>query len=173
MDESRKEFEDTIRRQQGSLASLKCEGGGYVAYGTNLLWLGWQAAVNNRQNKTSANNQISGELAQLQNLNSFELAKIRKLAMLLGLPIATTDEELANETGATLSRACAALEKLFAKAPCVAIDQVMEQAQVFASAWSLVGGRFDTGSALEDANEEKANLRLLVLMFALNQKEVG
>jgi hypothetical protein len=42
------------------------------------------------------------------------------------------------------------------------IDAVMEQAQVFASAWSLVGGVFDHGDALETAEQEKANLRALL-----------
>ncbi len=32
-----------------------------------------------------------------------------------------------------------------------AVNQLMEQAQVFASAWSLVGGKFDFGNALEEA----------------------
>ena len=42
------------------------------------------------------------------------------------------------------------------------VDRVMEQAQVFASAWSLVGGRFDTGDGLALAEAEKAALRRLV-----------
>lgn len=42
------------------------------------------------------------------------------------------------------------------------IDAIMEQAQVFASAWSLVGGIFDSGNALETAEQEKANLRALL-----------
>lgn len=44
-------------------------------------------------------------------------------------------------------------------APPADLDRIMEQAQVFASAWSMVGGRFDNGSALEDANAAKAELR--------------
>lgn len=47
-----------------------------------------------------------------------------------------------------------------------AFDQVMEQAQVFASAWSLVGGRFDTGNAMDDAEEAKAELRTMVRSLA-------
>ena len=43
---------------------------------------------------------------------------------------------------------------------------IMAQAQVFASAWSLVGGRFDTGTALDDANDAKAELRTMVLALA-------
>jgi hypothetical protein len=42
------------------------------------------------------------------------------------------------------------------------IEEIMEQAQVFASAWSLVGGVFDHGDALETAEQEKANLRALL-----------
>lgn len=42
------------------------------------------------------------------------------------------------------------------------VEQVMEQAQVFASAWSLVGGPFDTGNGLEQAEEEKERLRALL-----------
>jgi chromosome segregation ATPase len=42
------------------------------------------------------------------------------------------------------------------------IDQIMEQAQVFASAWSLVGGMLDSGNALEDAETEKRDLRQTV-----------
>lgn len=39
---------------------------------------------------------------------------------------------------------------------------VMSQAQVFASAWSLVGGRFDMGYALDDAEQAKAELAEMV-----------
>jgi hypothetical protein len=41
-------------------------------------------------------------------------------------------------------------------------EAIMEQAQVFASAWSLVGGPFDYGGALETAEQEKENLRALL-----------
>lgn len=41
-------------------------------------------------------------------------------------------------------------------------DKIMEQAQVFASAWSLVGGRFDTGNGLEEAEAAKSELSSLV-----------
>ena len=47
-----------------------------------------------------------------------------------------------------------------------AMQQIMEQAQVFASAWSLVGGRFDTGNALDDAEDAKAELRTMVRSLA-------
>ena len=42
------------------------------------------------------------------------------------------------------------------------IDKIMEQAQVFASAWSLVGGRFDGGNAMDDAEVAKNELRQMV-----------
>lgn len=42
------------------------------------------------------------------------------------------------------------------------IDRVMEQAQVFASAWSLVGSRFDKGDGLERAEAEKTALRRML-----------
>ena len=48
-----------------------------------------------------------------------------------------------------------------------AVNVLMEQAQVFASAWSLVGGRFDDGSMLEAAKEAKATLRGLIKALAL------
>lgn len=40
----------------------------------------------------------------------------------------------------------------------MSIEKIMEQTQVYASAWSLVGGRFDAGDGLERAEEEKAVL---------------
>ena len=42
------------------------------------------------------------------------------------------------------------------------IDKIMEQAQVFASAWSLVGGRFDGGNAMDDAEVAKNELHQMV-----------
>ena len=39
---------------------------------------------------------------------------------------------------------------------------IMEQAQVFASGWSLVGGRFDDGNALEFADRAKEELRSML-----------
>lgn len=47
-----------------------------------------------------------------------------------------------------------------------AVSEVMEQAQVFASAWALVGGRFDNGNAMDDADEAKAELRTMVVSLA-------
>lgn len=43
------------------------------------------------------------------------------------------------------------------------IERVMEQAQVFASAWSLVGGRFDTGFALAESKNAKAELKAMLV----------
>jgi len=42
------------------------------------------------------------------------------------------------------------------------IDKVMTQAKVFASAWSLVGSRFDQGGELENAEEQKRELRAML-----------
>jgi hypothetical protein len=42
------------------------------------------------------------------------------------------------------------------------IKEIMEQAQVFASAWSLVGGRFDDGSMLGEAETAKAELSCVI-----------
>jgi hypothetical protein len=38
-------------------------------------------------------------------------------------------------------------------------DKVMAQVQVFASAWSLVGGRFDDGTMLDQSKLAKEQLR--------------
>jgi len=43
------------------------------------------------------------------------------------------------------------------------VDSVMEQAQVFASSWSLVGGRFDDGTQHEQALQEKEALRAMLV----------
>lgn len=50
----------------------------------------------------------------------------------------------------------------------ISIDAVMEQAQVFASAWALVDGPFDSGNALENAEEAKAELRDMLEDFFSN-----
>lgn len=50
----------------------------------------------------------------------------------------------------------------------ISIDSVMSQAQVFASAWSLVGGPFDNGDALENAEEAKEELREMLEEFFSN-----
>ncbi len=39
------------------------------------------------------------------------------------------------------------------------IDAIMEQAQVFASAWAFYGGPFDQGDGKEQAEREEARLR--------------
>lgn len=52
-------------------------------------------------------------------------------------------------------------------------ERIMEQAQVFASAWSISGGPFDDGDAMETANEEKAELQRMVEAMALEQPAFG
>ena len=47
----------------------------------------------------------------------------------------------------------------------ITIDTLMEQAQVFASAWSLVGGIFDQGNQRQLAGEEKARLEEMLEDF--------
>ncbi|MEI1392233.1 hypothetical protein, partial [Klebsiella pneumoniae] len=42
------------------------------------------------------------------------------------------------------------------------INAIMEQAQVFASAWSLIGGIFDNGDAQVNAEQERSDLRELL-----------
>jgi hypothetical protein len=46
--------------------------------------------------------------------------------------------------------------------PVAWVDSVMAQAQVFASAWSLVGGQFDFGNGLKDAEQAEAELRAML-----------
>ncbi|QZA80883.1 hypothetical protein [Deefgea piscis] len=43
------------------------------------------------------------------------------------------------------------------------VEQIMAQASVYASAWSLVGGRFDDGDGLAHAEQMKAELRQMLL----------
>ena len=49
-------------------------------------------------------------------------------------------------------------------------DGIMDQAQVYASSWSLVGGIFDNGEMLEDAQAAKVELRGMV-QAALDGKD--
>lgn len=44
------------------------------------------------------------------------------------------------------------------------LDEIMEQAQVFASTYSLAGGRFDDGTKFQQSQEEKAELRRLIAL---------
>jgi hypothetical protein len=53
--------------------------------------------------------------------------------------------------------------KLVPVMPAAWIDSVMEQAQVFASAWSLVGSRFDSGNEMKNAEQAKAELRVMLI----------
>lgn len=47
----------------------------------------------------------------------------------------------------------------------ITIEQIMEQAKVYASAWSLVGGPFDQGNLLQQADLEKQVLLELLIAF--------
>lgn len=47
----------------------------------------------------------------------------------------------------------------------ITIETLMEQAQVYASAWSLVGGPFDGGDQLANADKEKADLEEMLEDF--------
>jgi len=46
--------------------------------------------------------------------------------------------------------------------PVAWVDSGIGQARVFASAWSVVDGRFDSGNGLEDAEQAKAELRAML-----------
>ncbi|MDF3932110.1 host nuclease inhibitor protein [Pseudomonas citronellolis] len=51
----------------------------------------------------------------------------------------------------------------------ISIDSIMQQAQVFASAWSVVGGPFDgDGGAMESAQDAKDELREMLEDFFSN-----
>ena len=52
------------------------------------------------------------------------------------------------------------------------LQEIMSQAQVFASAWSLVGGRFDGGNAMDEAEVAKNELHQMVAE-ALAQPQQG
>lgn len=49
--------------------------------------------------------------------------------------------------------------------PKITIEHIIEQAQVYASAWALVGGPFDQGNQLEVAKAEKSNLEDMLEEF--------
>lgn len=53
------------------------------------------------------------------------------------------------------------------------VDNAMAQAQVFASAWSLVGSRFDQGNELDNALHEKAKLQQLVTDVVTSESTHG
>ena len=42
------------------------------------------------------------------------------------------------------------------------VDEIMEQAQLFASTWALINSRFDNGDLLSIANDAKVELRVMV-----------
>lgn len=52
-------------------------------------------------------------------------------------------------------------------------EQLMSQAQVFASAWSLIDGPFGGESSLDDANDEKDELeRMIDQLIELHEAQV-
>ncbi|PPA77669.1 hypothetical protein C4E15_06580 [Achromobacter spanius] len=53
------------------------------------------------------------------------------------------------------------------------IEAIMEQAQVFASAWAFLGGPFDNGSGLEQAERERAALRALLSKLRAEGVQAG
>ncbi|CAB3899748.1 hypothetical protein [Achromobacter deleyi] len=53
------------------------------------------------------------------------------------------------------------------------IEAIMEQAQVFASAWAFFGGPFDNGSGLEQAERERSNLRALLSKLRAEGVQAG
>jgi hypothetical protein len=53
------------------------------------------------------------------------------------------------------------------------IEAIMEQAQVFASAWAFLGGPFDNGSGLEQAERERSNLRALLSKLRAEGVQAG
>lgn len=42
------------------------------------------------------------------------------------------------------------------------VESLMSQAQVFASAWALVGSHFDRGGCFDDAEEAKSELKAML-----------
>jgi hypothetical protein len=51
------------------------------------------------------------------------------------------------------------------------LNEIMELAQVFASAWSLVGSRFDDGNMLHEAETAKKELRQMIASYQAKGKE--
>lgn len=47
----------------------------------------------------------------------------------------------------------------------ITLDNIMEQAQVYASAYSLIGGNLDDGSMYEVAEKEKEELKKMIKLF--------
>jgi hypothetical protein len=69
------------------------------------------------------------------------------------------------ETDRKRDEASTALRQLLeqpVQEPVAWVDSVMEQAQVFASAWALVGSRFDSGNEMENAEQQKKELRAML-----------
>lgn len=53
------------------------------------------------------------------------------------------------------------------------IDEIMEQAQVFASGWAMVGSRFDDGGALDEAEGSKVVLRYMIAAALAEARREG
>lgn len=51
------------------------------------------------------------------------------------------------------------------------VDDVMVDAQTFASAWSLVGRQFDNGQMLGEAQAAKAEIRAAILAYGKAQRD--
>lgn len=80
---------------------------------------------------------------------------------LIGTGILTAEADYERRIRSALAEQPAPVEAV-AAVPAGWIDKVMEQAQVFASCYSLVGGKFDDGSRMAQSEEEKAALRALL-----------
>lgn len=52
------------------------------------------------------------------------------------------------------------------------VDDIMCQAQVFASTWALIGGQFDNGILFEDSEHEKEVLRTMIAQLATLQAKL-
>jgi hypothetical protein len=89
---------------------------------------------------------------------SKEAMKLALEALLAATPVKAKDPQMQAVAIVALQEALAEPQQ----EPVAWVDSVMEQAQVFASAWSLVGGRFDSGNGLEEAKQAKAELRAML-----------
>jgi hypothetical protein len=79
--------------------------------------------------------------------------------------LACTDSEPGSRAFEREEEAITAIKEALAQPeqePVAWVDSVMTQAQVYASAWSLVGGRFDDGNAIDDAEDAKKELRAML-----------
>lgn len=53
-----------------------------------------------------------------------------------------------------------------------ALDEIMEQAQVFASSYSLIGSKFDKGKFNIEAEEAKSELRQMIESALVNCRDM-